>query len=267
MFATLAEFESWYRNFTTQWPSLDDYQQLLAQLSDPVMTRSGNPLRIVPQAEKPNSFAQHYAPRIYMSGEIQTRTENWHDFFQLLTWVMFPHTKAMINETHIPLARARIEAGVDLGRRTPLENMLSLFDEGGAVVVSSESELLQMVRDFQWKSLLWQQREAVNERLKCVIFGHAMYEKGLEPYVGMTANAVLLQCDENFFELDQQMQLAWIDKALLRQLADRSRFNVPQDLSPFPVLGMPGWDAANSDECYYDNQRYFRPGRQKSSVQ
>ncbi|MBL1261715.1 MAG: DUF3025 domain-containing protein [Thiotrichaceae bacterium] len=261
IFNTLDGFKSWYRSFLSEWPVLDDYQQLLAQQDEPVMTRNGFPLCIVPQADKPGSFEQHYAPRIYISGEIQTRIENWHDFFQLLSWIMFPRTKAMINETHIPLAQARIESGADIGRRSPLENLLSLFDEGGAVVISSDESLLQMVRDFHWKSLFWQQREALQEKLTCIVFGHAMYEKGLEPYIGMTANAILLHCDETFFQLSNEQQLAWVDEALLVALADREQFSVPKDLSPFPILGMPGWDANNGDEAYYDNQRYFRPGR------
>ena len=266
MFQTLSGFKSWYRSFLNEWPTLDDYQQLLAQQHDPVTTRNGFPLRIVPQADKAGSFEQHYAPRIYMSGEIQTRTENWHDFFQLLSWIMFPRTKAMINEIHIPIAQARIEAGSDPGRRAPLENLLSLFDEGGAVVISSDQTLLQMVRGFQWKSLFWQQREALQEKLKCIVFGHAMYEKGLEPYIGMTANAVLLHCDDKFFQLTNEQQLAWVDEALLTALADREQFSVPKDLSPFPILGMPGWDENNGDEAYYDNRRYFRPGRGGAKV-
>ncbi|PCI13115.1 MAG: hypothetical protein COB71_07135 [Thiotrichales bacterium] len=157
--------------------------------------------------------------------------------------------------------QAIIESGADIGRRSPLENLLSLFDEGGAVVISSDESLLQMVRDFHWKSLFWQQREALQEKLTCIVFGHAMYEKGLEPYIGMTANAILLHCDETFFQLSNEQQLAWVDEALLVALADREQFSVPKDLSPFPILGMPGWDANNGDEAYYDNQRYFRPGR------
>ncbi len=266
MFQTLDGFKSWYRSFLSEWPALDDFQWLLTQQSRPVMTGNGFPLCIVPQAKKPGRFEQHYAPRIYMSGEMQTRTENWHDFFQLLTWIMFPQTKAMINETHIPVAQARIASGTDLGQRSPLENLLSLFDEGGAVVISSDENLLQMVRNFQWKRLFWQQRTELQDKLKCVVFGHAMYEKGLEPYVGMTANAILLHCDETFFQLSNEQQLAWVDEALLMTLTEREQFSVPKDLSPFPVLGMPGWDEKNGNEAYYDNHRYFRPGRGGAKV-
>ncbi len=261
MFSTLAAFETWCHAFEDKWPMLDDYQRLLEQQTSPVMTRNGSPLRIVPQADKPGSFEQHYAPRIYMRGEIQTRSENWHDFFQLLTWIMFPRTKALINEIHIPLAQARIKSGAELGRRTPLENMLSLFDEGGAVVVSSDEKLLQMIREFQWKPLFWQQRTALQQQLRCIVFGHAMYEKGLEPYVGMTANAILLHCEERFFQLSNHEQLAWVDATLVEVLASREQLSVPRDLAPFPILGMPGWDEDNSEEGYYDDHHYFRAGR------
>ena len=91
--------------------------------------------------------------------EMFERVMHWHDFFQYLTWFMFPKTKAVINSIHIPAAKKRIAEGVELGRRTPIENMLSLFDEGGAVVISSDASLLQLIRDFQWKELFWHRRD------------------------------------------------------------------------------------------------------------
>lgn len=34
-----------------------------------------------------------------------------------------------------------------------------------------------------------------------------------------------------------------------------------RDLSPVPLLGVPGWSADNCNESYYDNTAYFRSGR------
>jgi len=45
---------------------------------------------------------------------------------------------------HIPHARQRLSGTSDKGRPSPLENMLSLFDEGGAVVLSSDPAVLQL---------------------------------------------------------------------------------------------------------------------------
>lgn len=68
-----------------EWPGLESYQQLLDNAEAPIRTLHGAALKIVAQEGRPDHFEQHYAPRIYLHGEIQTRTRNWHDFFQLLT--------------------------------------------------------------------------------------------------------------------------------------------------------------------------------------
>jgi len=248
-----------FRKFT-EWPGLDAYQQLLENAEPPLRTQHGAVLKIVAQEGKPNHFEQHYAPRIYLHGEIQTRTKNWHDFFQLLTWFIFPKTKAVINAIHIPRAKQRIENG-DVGRRTPIENMLSLFDEGGVVITSCEPELLQLVRDFKWKELFWQNRDELAGKFECTTFGHAMFEKALAPYLGMTANAILLDVNESYFAMPMNERLAYIDEQLAAIFSSGEQYRQPHDLNPFPILGMPGWHLNNDVEAYYDNSHYFRSGR------
>lgn len=166
----------------------------------------------------------------------------------------------MINAIHIPRAKRRIEGG-DVGRRTAVENMLSLFDEGGVVITSSDASLLQLIKDFKWKELFWQRRDELADKFDCITFGHAMYEKALAPYIGMTANAILLQVDESYFAKPLAERLAYIDRQLAAIFEAGEQYTQPHDLNPFPVLGMPGWDADNVHEAYYDNSRYFRPGR------
>jgi hypothetical protein len=265
LFAPIRLIAEQFTNFAN-WPGLEDYQRVLDALPEPITLLSGKRLCIVAQDGKPHSFADHYAPRIYLTGEIQTRTENWHDFFQYLTWFIFPQTKAVINALHLPRAQQRIEGGGEPGRRTPLENMLSLFDEGGVVVASSDPSLLQLIRDFQWKELFWQRRGELAGKLHCIPFGHAVYEKGLAPYIGMTANAILLDVNVGYFSLPLAEQLKTVDARLTDIFRDGSRYEKPKDLQPFPILGMPGWDEANSEESYYDNTRYFRQGRTSQSL-
>lgn len=259
LYEPISEIAEHFAGFTA-WPTLDDYQHLLEVRDEPIRLLSGKPLCIVAQDGKPHSFADHYAPRIYLSGEIQTRTENWHDFFQYLTWFIFPRSKAEINALHLPRARQRLDNG-ESGRRTPLENMLSLFDEGGAVIAASDPSLLRLIREFRWKELFWKRRDEVAGKLHCITFGHAIYEKGLTPYLGMTANTLLLEVEAAYFSQPLSERLQQIDTRLAAIFRDGTRYSQPKDLQPFPILGMPGWDAANSHESYYDNTRYFRPGR------
>lgn len=261
IFEPLKSWAEKFSDFKSHWPGLDDYQHVLDSIEQPIKTLSGETLRIVPQDGKPGHFNEHYAPRIYTTGEIQTRTENWHDFFQYLTWFMFPKTKAVINSIHVPAALSRMEQGIDLGRRSSVENMLSLFDEGGAVILCSDESLLQLIRDFSWKELFWQRREELKSKLKLVTFGHALYEKGLSPYIGMTANCILFNVEEKLLQQGNQDQINWIDSHLAEIFSQGTTYLKPKDLSPFPLLGLPGWDENNENEQYYENQRYFRPGR------
>jgi len=97
--------------------------------------------------------------------------------------------------------------------------------------------------------------------LKLVTFGHALYEKGLSPYVGMTANCILLHVDKDVLQQNNHQQLEWIDNALAKLFTEGEQYKKPKDLSPFPLLGLPGWDNNNELESYYDNLNYFRPGR------
>lgn len=257
-----APLRPWMPAFTgTQaWPDLAAYQCLVDRQPQPILTRSGQPLKIVPQDGRPQHFEAHYAPRVYLTGELQTRTENWHDFFQLLSWLMFPKTKAVINALHVPQAKARSVANQP-GRRSPLENMLSLFDEGGALVIASDASLLQLIREFRWRELFWTRREALAHKLRCVTFGHAVYEKALQPYIGMTANAILLEVDQAWLDVPMIELLLELDVRLATLFTAGNAYTQPNDLQPFPILGMPGWDPANACESYYDNARYFRSGR------
>ena len=262
IFNPLLQWAEQFNSFKN-WPELTDFQHVLDASARPIKTLSGKTLKIVQQDGKPGHFNEHYAPRVYFTGEIQTRTENWHDFFQFLTWFMFPKTKAVINSIHVPAAQARIENNIDLGRRSPVENMLSLFDEGGAVILCSDDSMLELIRDFKWKELFWQRREELASKLKLVTFGHALYEKGLSPYVGMTANCILFKVDENIVQQSNQQQLDWIDTELAALFTAGEPYKKPKDLSPFPLLGLPEWDKDNEKESYYDNADYFRSGRRK----
>lgn len=260
-----APLQLWTQGFATfdEWPGLADCQRLLDTLPQPIQTATGQSLRVVPQEGKPDCFEKRYESRINLYGEIQTRRNNWHDFFHVLAWLAFPRTKALLNAIHMDLARTRQEAGANPGQRSARESMLTLFDEDGAVVISSDESLLQLIRDFQWRELFWQRRDELADKLQCIVFGHALYEKGLMPFLGMTANAILLKCDEAALAQPMPQRLQWLDAKLAALFEAGETLQRPRDLQPFPILGVPGWDESNRLETYYDNRDYFRPGRRQ----
>ena len=95
------------------------------------------------------------------------------------------------------------------------------------------------------------------------LLGHGLYEKALQPYVGMTGQGLLIKVEQAFFSWPLARQLAHLDSLLADYLAAPEHCRSTRDLSPLPLLGVPGWTADNDNPTYYDNTDYFRPGRRR----
>ena len=262
LFFPLRDITALLNHASAHWPTLEDYQNLLARLPNPPKSQGGNPIRFVHQATKTEHWTENYEPRIFLTGEVQTRQQNWHDFFQVLIWAAFPQTKAILNAKHYDAIAQRLTSTPGNKQRSVLENALTQFDECGAILVSSDTLLWQCIREFRWKSLFWRHRALVQSQLRCFVFGHAIYEKALNPYLGMTAHAILLTVAQEFFDWPLQEQLDYVDSVTAASFRDNI-YDSPKSFQPFPLLGMPGWDKNNNVESYYDNVNYFRSGRSK----
>ncbi len=207
-----------------------------------VRTQAGKPVRFVAPATTKDL---HYEQQIYESGCVATRAGNLHDWFNALAWLAFPRTKARINAMHaeqIPRER---------GRRGRLRDLLTLFDEGGAIVRCDDARLIAMLREFRWKELFWEQRSRVLSSMRVVVFGHAVLEKALEPWPGVTCKAIFVTVEG---DADAQAA-AWLARLPLDA--------TPHELAALPVFGYPGWLPGNDHPGFYDDLRYFRPFRKQ----
>ena len=243
------------------WPN----PALLNALADDagrVVNAQGLRVRFVPQTPKSKNFQDGFEPRAFLKGEVQLRPLDWHDLFNALVWMTFPTAKAVINARHYE----SLAAG-QTGNRPPARDALTLFDEEGVVVISTDAGLLALVREFRWKELFWKRREEVRKRMRFLLFGHALYHKALDPFVGMTGKAVLLKVPDAFAQLPLNSQIAESDRLLAAHVWDRTRLSHGRELSPLPVLGVPGWWGGNEQENFYENTDYFRPGRNGSGAQ
>ncbi len=237
------------------WPGLDEINGALIDNLQSMKTASGHPVRFFSQDNiLVGEFAKRYEPRIYLTGEIQTREQNWHDLFNALVWLTFPRAKAMLNQLHYHALLKELQAGET--RRGPLRDAATLFDESGVVVVCSYKQLHQLLKNFKWKTLFWEQRALLGIHMKFFVFGHGLYEKGLNPYIGMTGKGIVFSVQNDFFSQSPQQQLVNIDEMLAEFISQR--LTACTDLTPVPILGYPGWSLDNSDSRYYDNRSYFR---------
>jgi len=242
------------------FPVLQDCNALLVGQQPVITVHSGLPLYFVPQEYGRLPFEAQYEPRCYLRGEVPTRADNWHDLLNALVWLAFPKAKAAINLRHY---RALTETGDEEkhSQRGVVRDTNTLLDESGVIVVCSDQELAGLLRSFQWKELFWHRREAVQKCMGFHLFGHGQYEKALRPYTGMTGQGLLLPVEQAFFTWTPARQFAHLDELLAEYLLASEHCRSTRELTPIPLLGIPGWAAENEEETYYDNTRYFRSGR------
>ena len=232
-----------------RWPTHAD----LTDAARGILTSRGMPLRFVMPRDHTDRERRYYERHIAEKGEVQTRPENWHDLFNALAWISYPAAKAAINAQHAAILEERGEA--EAKRRGPERDALTLFDEGGVAVVSTDPELLALIVDFHWKELFWNRRAALERGMRFLAFGHALFEKALEPHLGLVAKTVFLPCDS--LPADDALPRS-VDRFLAQHFADRSRFATPKLMAPMPVLGVPGWHPETGHESFYDDRDHFR---------
>jgi hypothetical protein len=244
-----------------QWPSLDDLRRLAAARERPIVTAGGAPLTFVAQDARPRRAADRYEARIFLRGEVQVRHASWHDLLNALVWLTFPQAKVALNARHYQALLDRQASSAS--NRGPVQDALTLFDEGGVIVAASDAHLLGLVRQFAWKELFWRERARLTACMRFHLFGHALYEKALAPFSGITGRGILLETGADLLAAPIEVQVDAFDRMIAERLGDPGWLHSTRDLAPLPILGVPGWCAENERASYYQDASYFRPARER----
>ena len=247
-FASIARPAACFKDFAPNWPALDDFNHCLAAQDMPLRCINGDTPSQLP-----------YEHQILQYGELPTRHHNWHDYLNLLVWMNFPQTKRRLNILQCQQDRMKSDAN----KRTPLQNQMALFDECGMIIMADRDDYLEMIRQFDWKTLFWQNRRDIMQHMRFFIFGHGLLEKGLQPYTGMTGMSLLFLVDRELLATTDYTQFAELDRITANYFSQLSMQSRLTKLSPCPLLGVPGWCEENESESYYENTAYFRPGRRE----
>lgn len=236
------------------WPAQAEYDALLDHARG-----CGQPLPAALRFACDLEPAQYYEMHIGSSGEIPTRTHNWHDWFGALAWLSWPQSKLALNARHV---RA-IERG-EVGRG-PFRDAATLLDECGVIVPVCDDALAAALQGMDWQALFVQHAAAWGRRIDSHVLGHALFEQGLAMHIGWCGKALLLPVAEDFFALDYWQRQQTLDASLAALLADDGWLARPRALLPLPLLGIPGWWQPQ-DAAFYGNSDYFRPTRRANSA-
>ena len=215
--------------------SLSELNALAEERSITVLC--GAPVRFVAPSTARAGYGA-YERRVFDTGCVETRQENLHDVFNALAWLAFPRTKAALNARHVDALPREGH------RRGSLRDLLTLLDEGGALVGRADDLAAELVQRRDWRTLFLDRRQHA-EQLEVSVLGHAVLEQALAPWPGITCKALFLPPGP-----PDEQAAKWI-MALPPDAA-------PRDLPALPVFGLPGWWPVQ-DEAFYGDFRYFRP--------
>lgn len=184
-----------------------------------------------------------YEQHIFDTGEVPTRA-GLHDFFNGLAWLRFPLTKRRLNQLHVAqIAQTGIQPV-----RGPARDGLTLFDENAAFLQAPDA-LWDALLAKDWQRLfsdlrpLWSQAQLL-------LFGHALLEKLVLPRKPITAHVYRVRAGDGPLSIGDVD--AWIAADLSPDKLARKPF------AHLPVLGVPGWWAANEDPSFYADASVFR---------
>lgn len=228
-----------------QWPDLLALNGFVHNAANPPLPQ------FVAQTPELLRDGLHYEQRIAHRGEIATRTRNWHDLLNALIWLRFPSLKAALNARQV----AEI-AQVGSKQRSRAQCALTHFDEGGAIVLLRDPDLLDVWDAHDWHGLFWRERAAWSDgRIQALVFGHALLEHALKPSQLLVSKTIAVTVPQNVNVEDAAIA------TVAAAIRDGELLNDPQELRPLPLSGIPGWHADNAAENFYRDAPCFRPLR------
>lgn len=221
-----------------------------------ICSASGMPIQFVFQETLPARVA--YETFIFDTGQVPTR-ENLHDFFNALIWLAYPAVKQRLNKlqaAEIAEASADPAGGFRSTGRGKLRDTATIFDENAAFFVSENEEIVDALRSHEWEKVFLERRHFFESRCEVLLFGHALLEKLVVPFKGITAHTCCFHVDRDYFRMAPSARRERISSILLahslgRDL-NRSIFNA------LPVAGVPGWWEGQTKDFYLDKS-VFRP--------
>ena len=251
--------------------SQSDHSQSQLPTTKPTQDNQAHALNFVSQEALPEG--QAYENFIATTGNIPTRN-NLHDLFNGSIWLTFPKTKALLNYYHMAeIANQGI--GASRGR---VRDTITVFDENGAVLVTSEPRIGEALIDFDWQASLiesrtqWDDPQHINSQSQAAVyvFGHALLEQLIQPRKPLCAHSIVIDVSQDFFALSLSTRMSCLDNKIAHYMDKLlSQDDVtPRQLAPLPILGVPHFWVENAEAGFYEDAYVFRSGRrQKQKVQ
>jgi hypothetical protein len=186
-----------------RWPTLEEYTQLVeserrARAPELRAVRFAPPLprrrRMRPRPAL--ELADLYDGRVVLRGEVPCLAQSYHDFCNVLAWAAFPRSKRALHARQLRALEPLVTPGAARlpNRRTREQDALTLFDEGGSLILAGHSE-----------------------RPRVVLFGHGLMEHVSFQQTVVGSAALMLSIEPS---LRGRALFEAVDRELSRRLLD-----------------------------------------------
>jgi len=210
-------------------------------------------LEFIDQKKKEKDFYKKYDALVFKEKKIPIRKEVVHDYFNALTWLAFPNSKKKLNKKNFTL----LEQNYLNGNKNRPRNidLTTLLDESGIIILTKNSYLASLIRQKKWKTVFWDNRNMVKESFRFFLFGHSLFEKIMNEYIGTAARALIISNDN--FSLDK-ITISNVDKILSQYIDNDFFFKNLEKTVSVPLFAIPGWSNLNEKQEFYQGNEYLR---------
>jgi hypothetical protein len=192
----------------------------------------------------------HYEQRIFDQAIVATRSNNWHDLFNAMIWMRYPNIKLALNARQVEDLNA-----TGSKQRTRSQCAMTHFDEAGAIIRLSDAVMLAAWNEHDWVTFFTQWPRVMEEDgIQLWLFGHSIYEHGLNPGIALVAKALVLDTTDPISD-------TFIDQYIANRITNKQCLMDPQELRPIPLSGIPYWHTLYGQADFFQCVPCFQPKR------
>lgn len=226
-FPTPAELSALYARESAGLSELPAQASALHFVATPPKTRR--------KRRGPVDLAALYEGRITLKHEVPTRIDDWHDFFNALSFIAFPRAKWALHTRQFALLNARVAPGARRlpGARSREQDALALLDEGGIALLVHPKRAGTLSANSATFSADCEALCRAGEA-RAVPFGHALPEHLVETLPLPLGTPHVLALD--FHGLANKALIDAVDLALSQDLAQPELFTEPSPARGLSLL-------------------------------
>lgn len=208
----LAEPVAYFTGFS-RWPTLIEYTEFVEQRRakwapecQPVTFVEPTPKRHRAPKTQPIVLSTLYDGSIHLRSQVPCFASSYHDLFNVLIWSAFPRAKRALHARQFRALSEWVPHGATRlpGARTREQDALTVFDEGGSVVLHSHGQ---------------------ESPVQIFLFGHALLEHALYRRPKVRSSALLVEVN-NAPPAGEEL-LCWVDQQVAARLNNVADFQAP----------------------------------------